>query len=80
MKKESQSSVEWLLEQLTAIGQLEIPKGGNVVTMIINESKEMEKEQKIDFAKYCLNKALDLDVRTSYSQVEKYHNEIYKSE
>jgi hypothetical protein len=31
----------------------------------------------IQFAKQCLDKALDLDVRTAYLQVEKYYNETY---
>jgi len=39
-----QSAVEWLVEQLTAIGQLEIPKGSNVITSIIEQAKEMEKQ------------------------------------
>jgi hypothetical protein len=40
-----QTAVEFLVEQLTAIGQLEIPKGSNVITSIINEAKEIEKQQ-----------------------------------
>jgi hypothetical protein len=31
----------------------------------------------IQFAKQCLDKALDLDVRTAYLQVEKYYNTTY---
>ena len=42
------TSVEWLLEQLTAIGELKIPKGSNAVTGIINQAKEMEKQQRED--------------------------------
>jgi hypothetical protein len=41
------------------------------------KAKEMEKERMIQFAKQCLDKALDLDVRTAYLQVEKYYNETY---
>ena len=44
---------------------------------LINQAKEMEKERMIQFAKQCLDKALDLDVRTAYLQVEKYYNETY---
>lgn len=33
-----------------------------------------DKEKMIDFAKYCLNKAYDLDVQTSYRNVEEYYN------
>jgi len=43
----------------------------------LQESKEMEKKQKIEFAKLCLNKALDTDVRTAYKDVEKYYNETH---
>jgi hypothetical protein len=39
------TAVEWLVDQLTVIGQLEIPKGSNVVTSIINEAKLIEKNQ-----------------------------------
>jgi hypothetical protein len=41
-------------------------------------AKEMEKEQKIKFAENCLDKALDLDIRTAFSNVEKYYNETFK--
>ena len=43
----------------------------------IEEALQMEREQRIDFAKKCLDKALDLDVRTAYSKVEQYYNETY---
>ncbi len=46
----------------------------------IQQAKQMEKEQKIEFAKHCLNKALDLDTRTAYKNVEKYYNETYGKE
>jgi len=52
-----QSAVEWLVEQLTSIGQLEIPKGSNVVTLILEKAKEMENQQldefAIGFAEWC---------------------------
>ena len=38
---------------------------------------EKEKEQMQDFAKKCLDKALDLDIRTAYDMVEEYHKQIY---
>ena len=40
-----QTAVEWLIEQLTATGQLKIAKGSNAVTSIIEQAKAMEKEQ-----------------------------------
>jgi hypothetical protein len=42
------------------------------------QAKEMEKEQSIDFARECLNKAKDLDILTAFMNVEQYYNEIFK--
>lgn len=39
------TAVEYMIEELKLIGQLEIPKGSNAVTSIINEAKAMEKQQ-----------------------------------
>jgi len=36
-----------------------------------------EKRLMIEFAKLCLDKALDLDIKTVHSNVEQYYNEIY---
>lgn len=47
---------------------------------LLEKAKEMEKEQKIKFAEHCLDKALDLDIRTAFSNVEYYYNEQFKSE
>jgi hypothetical protein len=44
---------------------------------IIEQAKQIDKEQKIEFAKQCLNKALDTDIRTAYKNVEQYYNETY---
>jgi len=44
------------------------------------QAKEMEKEQKIKFAENCLDKALDLDIRTAFSNVENYYNETFKQQ
>jgi len=40
------TAVEWLIDQLTSVGVLEIPQGSNAVTYIIEQAKEMEKEQR----------------------------------
>ena len=40
------TAVEQLIDQLTSVGVLEIPQGSNVVTYIIKQAKEMEKEQR----------------------------------
>ena len=68
-----QTAVEWMAYQLN----LE-PDGW--MKDLIEQAKEMEKKQKIKFAEHCLNKALDLDIRTAFSNLEQYHNETFKSE
>jgi predicted nucleotide-binding protein (sugar kinase/HSP70/actin superfamily) len=68
------TTVEWLIDELYKQGiSLYTPE-------LIAEAKEMEKEQKIKFAENCLDKALDLDIRTAFSNVEKYYNETFKQE
>ena len=41
-----------IIDQLTSIGVLEIPQGSNVVTYIIKNAKEMEKERMCSFAEF----------------------------
>jgi hypothetical protein len=48
-----QTAVEWLVDQLTSTGVLEIPKGSNAVTSIIEQAREMEKQQIIDCGNTC---------------------------
>jgi hypothetical protein len=68
------TSVEYLVEQL-------FPKVLSQEQYYhIEQAKKMEKEQKIKFAENCLDKALDLDIRTAFSNVEKYYNETFKQE
>ena len=38
---------------------------------------EIEKEQNIDFARKCLDKAKDLDVLTAFLNTEHYYNETF---
>jgi hypothetical protein len=47
MKK---TAVTQLIEQLTAVGALEIPEGTNAISMIIADAKEIEECQTVDFA------------------------------
>lgn len=71
-----QRSVEWLESRITVL----IPNDIGSQLMYknnINKAKEMDKDRMIQFAKQCLDKALDLDVRTAYSQVEQYYNNTY---
>jgi hypothetical protein len=71
MKK--QTAVEWLKEML--IDNKYLSKDAE---HLFEEALAMEKEQNIKFTQRCLDKALDLDVRTAYSQVEQYYNETYE--
>jgi len=76
-------AVEWLaksyVDLLTKLNNEEISLKEFEIQYIelLEQAKEIEKERMIQFAKHCLDKALDLDVRTAYSQVEKYYNETY---
>lgn len=69
-----QTAIEWLVEHLTAIGHLEIPQGSNIVTAIISEAKEMEKEQIIDA--YNIG---SYDTSEKQFRPEQYYNETYGS-
>ena len=44
---------------------------------LFEQAKQMEKEQKIDFSKKCLDKALDTDIITAHLKVEQYYGETY---
>lgn len=67
-----QLSVEWLVEQLTAIGELKIPNGSNVVTMLISEAKEQEK--------YNIIEAYDNSRFDSYNNGTDYYNNTFNPE
>ena len=69
-----QTGVEWLEEKLQ--GHLDISR--RYWNELLTEAKEMEKEQSIDFARLCLNKAKDLDILTSFMNAEQYYNETFK--
>jgi hypothetical protein len=71
--KNKMTGVEWLVEQFKKRGYIK----DLVPHLLLEQTKEIEKEQKIEFAKHCLNKALDTDIRTAYQDVEKYYNELY---
>ena len=84
MGNKQQGVVDWLLEQFDRnkiVMHNELGERTKVFTLInndiVDQAKEMEKERMIQFAKKCLDKALDLDLRTTYSQVEQHYNETY---
>jgi hypothetical protein len=73
---EKQTATQMLIENL----RLTLPKAQFndwLMQDLFKEALEIEKEQTIEFAKKCLDKALDLDIRTAYSKVEQYYNETY---
>ena len=75
--EKKQTAVEWLIEHLTAIGHLEIPQGSNIVTAIISEAKEMEKEQIMMAVKESWYMAKGSNFQEP--QEKQYYNETYGS-
>jgi hypothetical protein len=64
-----QTAVEWLYE---------LSKERELDKFDLEQAKYMEKQQNVDFARHCLNKAKDLDILTSFINVQQYYNETYK--
>ena len=82
--EKQKTAVEWLEEQwlkldLEFTGLIDTKEYDKRRNFIIKQAKEMEKEKAIDFARHCLNKAKDLDILTSFMNVEQYYNETFKS-
>jgi hypothetical protein len=69
-----QTAVEWLHEQLLKIL---IDNQIQQTDYLFEQAKAMEKEQMIDFARLCLNKAKDLDILSAFMNVQQYYNETY---
>ena len=69
--KKKQTAVELLEQQLKERYSLMNSEP------LFEQAKQMEKEQKIDFSKKCLDKALDTDIRTAHLKVEQYYDETY---
>ena len=65
-----QTAVEWLQVQLNKIL---IDNQIQQTEHLFEQAKAMEKEQSLNFAKHCLDKAKDLDVRTAFLNVEQYY-------
>jgi len=82
--EKQQTAVEFMVEQLTAIGQLEIPKGSNSVTLILNQAKAMHKEQSECICVNVIEMILDESEQgkeiNSKEIFEKCYEEIFKSE
>lgn len=65
-----QTAVKWLQEKLNKIL---IDNQIQQIEHLFEQAKQMEKEQSLNFAKHCLDKAKDLDVRTAFLNVEQYY-------
>ena len=71
-----QGNIEWLVKQLIKDGVILVGSDYE----LIEQAKQMEKEKTIYFAKHCLDKALDLDVRTAFENVENYYEQRFENE
>ena len=71
MSNKKQSSIEWLEWQIN----LGLSERGLISAF--KEAKAMHNKEVISFAKKCLDKALDTDVRTAHSKVEELYNETF---
>jgi hypothetical protein len=65
-------SIYWLLDKIITKKHTD-----SELNYIFQQAEAMHKKEQISFAKKCLDKALDLDVRTAHSNVEEYYNETY---
>ena len=68
----AQTAVEWLFSQIPFEWS-----SSRAAYEALAIAKQMEKEQKIEFAKHCLDRALDLDIRTAFFNIEEYYNETF---
>jgi hypothetical protein len=71
--QKQKTAVEFLVEQNRTYNFVSSTQQLNA----INEAKILFKKQMIEFSKSCLDKALDLDVRSAYRNVEKYYEETF---
>jgi hypothetical protein len=69
-----QTAIEWLRPRVLFIAPSSQTES---ISRLFSEAIEKDREQRIDFAKRCLDKALDTDVRTAHAAVEAYYNQIY---
>lgn len=66
-------SIYWLFDKMITKKNTD-----SQLNNIFNQTEAMHKNELISFAKKCLDKALDLDVRTAHSQVENMYNETFE--
>ena len=74
LNQNKMTAVEWLIDEIWNNPDSKLNKE------LFNKAKEIEKKKTIDFAKHCLDKAKDLDILTSFMNVEQYYKQTFKSE
>jgi hypothetical protein len=67
-----QTATQWLFEKLW-----ETPKDKLTWHSILEQAKEIEKEENVEFARLCLDKAKDLDILTAFINAKQYYIETY---
>ena len=70
----TKTAVEWLVQEANLL------ENNGWILPLIEQAKEMEKENTINFARHCLDKAKDLDILTAFMNVEQYYSQTFKSE
>jgi uncharacterized protein (UPF0212 family) len=78
MEKE-QTATDWLIEQLTAIGVLEVPTGSNAVSITINEAKKRERNNVV-YANIQIGLTQGLSFQDAKIKSEKYYDLKFKTE
>ena len=72
-----QTAVEWLKGVIDSFGNKhELQMSWSTLDEIIEQAKEMEKEQILEFTRNAVRKILDED-RTNPFNLEQYYNETY---
>lgn len=82
MKTPMQEHIEWLKKERKKLDWVsELGIAVHIGGCIEHAESLLEKEKEVmcEFAKYCLDKALDLDVRTAYINVEEYYYKTFKT-
>ena len=76
------NSIEWFVNQVEKISNnktLSKQKSIDLYNKAIEEAKEMHKQEIIDFARHCLNKAKDTDILTAFINTQQYYQETFGS-
>ena len=68
-----QTPVDWLFLMMNNPN-----KDQEFSNKLLDKAKQIEKERMIKFAKLCLDKSLDLDIKTVHLNIEQYYNESYE--